>query len=24
LFFVTTLNDLTRLGAVSWVVHLFG
>ena len=24
LFFVTTLNDLTRLGAVSWVAHLFG
>jgi len=24
LFFVTTLNDLTRLGAVSWVQHLFG
>jgi regulator of sigma E protease len=24
LFFVTTLNDLTRLGAVSWVEHLFG
>jgi regulator of sigma E protease len=24
LFFVTTFNDLTRLGAVSWVQHLFG
>jgi regulator of sigma E protease len=24
LFFVTTLNDLTRLGAVSWVAHLLG
>ena len=24
LFFVTTLNDLTRLGAVNWVAHLFG
>ena len=24
LFFVTTFNDLTRLGAVSWVAHLFG
>ncbi|OYV32755.1 MAG: RIP metalloprotease RseP [Rhodospirillales bacterium 20-64-7] len=24
LFFVTTLNDLARLGAVGWVSHLFG
>jgi regulator of sigma E protease len=24
LFFVTTFNDLTRLGAVSWVAHLLG
>jgi len=24
LFLVTTFNDLTRMGAVSWVVHLFG
>ncbi len=24
LFFVTTFNDLTRLGAVRWVSHLFG
>jgi len=24
LFFVTTFNDLTRLGAVNWVAHLFG
>ena len=24
LFFVTTFNDLTRMGAVHWVVHLFG
>jgi regulator of sigma E protease len=24
LFFVTTFNDLSRLGAVSWVSHLFG
>ncbi len=24
LFVVTTFNDLTRLGAVSWVAHLFG
>lgn len=24
LFFLTTFNDLTRLGAVNWVVHLFG
>ncbi len=24
LFFVTTFNDLTRLGAVTWVAHLFG
>lgn len=23
LFFVTTFNDLTRLGAVTWVAHLF-
>jgi regulator of sigma E protease len=24
LFFVTTFNDLSRLGAVSWVSHLLG
>jgi regulator of sigma E protease len=24
LFFITTFNDLTRMGAVSWVMHLFG
>jgi regulator of sigma E protease len=24
LIFVTTFNDLTRLGAVNWVAHLFG
>jgi regulator of sigma E protease len=24
LFFVTTFNDLTRMGAVHWVAHLFG
>jgi len=24
LFFVTTFNDLARLGAVNWVAHLFG
>ncbi len=24
LFFLTTFNDLSRMGAVSWVVHLFG
>ena len=24
LFLVTTFNDLTRMGAVNWVVHLFG
>jgi regulator of sigma E protease len=24
LFFVTTFNDLTRLGAVNWVTHLLG
>jgi hypothetical protein len=24
LIFVTTFNDLSRLGAVSWVSHLLG
>ena len=24
LFFLTTFNDLSRIGAVNWVVHLFG
>jgi hypothetical protein len=24
LFVVTTFNDLSRLGAVSWVAHLLG